>query len=101
MKVEPCDTHPWKMYLIMSFEGAFLSYRKFRRNSYKIKIPPGGMRTRAKRNFVAEATALGARVLLGRTLCSVNISALYHFSSLKSCSVKIQFYDPVNDKVFR
>ena len=28
------------------------------------------MRTRAKRNFVAEATALGARVLLGRTLCS-------------------------------
>ena len=69
MKVEPCDTHPWKMYLIMSFEGAFLSYRKFRRNSYKIKIPPGGMRTRAKRNFVAEATVPGARVLPGRTLC--------------------------------
>ena len=32
------------------------------------------MRTRAKRNFVAEATALGARVLLGRTLCYYGIA---------------------------
>ena len=40
----------------------FLSYRKFLWISYKIKSPPGKMRTQMQRKYIADATHLRRRI---------------------------------------